>query len=373
MFFSKIKEIQESNNIAFVDFGLPIYPKIYEHEPIGGSELSILLHAEYLSLFHQKNVTIYNSNQQTYYDRETNIQFKHYSQINYDFDKYDTIIFNRTILPFSSLNNSFLQYLETLHNIKIKTGKKIYLYMHDAYDQPNTHLLINKDYINLFDKIICVSNWQMETFHLYFNVDKSKMTVIPNLCFKNDWIIGHDKRIFDFVFASIPHKGLYVLPDILNAIIKKTKNPDISILIISDYALYKQNNPSEYYNAIVRLKSISKNVFLLPLQSPINLMSYLKRSKFYIHPSTYHETFSIITVQSQINGCIPICVNNGALSELVKNNITGFITTGKTIYDSDTFNEFVDICIECLHLYDNRELILAIQKNMFDFAKQFGF
>lgn len=102
-------------------------------------------------------------------------------------------------------------------------------------------------------------------------------------------------------------------------------------------------------------------------------MSYLKRSKFYIHPSTYHETFSIVTVQSQINGCIPICVNNGALPELIQNGVTGFITTGKTIYDKDTFNEFVDICIECLQLYNNRKSILNIQKNMYEFASQFGF
>lgn len=373
MFFLNIDKIKNSNNIAFVDFGLPIYPKIYKHEPVGGSELSILLHAEYLSLIHHKNITLYNSNQQNYYDPDTNIQFKHYTQIINDINMYDTIIFNRSILPFSYLEDKFYQYLEWLYNIKIKTNKNIYLYMHDAYDQPNTYLLLNKDYVNLFDKIICVSTWQMETFNLYFNVDKSKITIVPNLCFKNEWIIGYDKRVFDFVFASIPFKGLYVLPDILNAIIKKTKNTNINVLIISDYSLYKQPNDTNYYNTIAKLKSMLDKVLILPLQSPVNLMSYLKRSKFYIHPSTYHETFSIITIQAQINGCIPICVNNGALPELVKNNTTGFITTGKTIYDKDTFNEFVDICIESLYLYNNQEFVSTIQKNMFEFAIKFGF
>lgn len=182
-----------------------------------------MLHAEYLSLIGQKHVTIFNSNSQIHFDNETGIQFKHFSQFNDEIDKYDVIIFNRAIVPTFEWRNDIIYYMDWLYNIKNNTGKRIYLYMHDAYDQPNTYLLSNKDYVNLFDKIICVSNWQRETFNLYFNVDKAKMIVIPNLCFKKDWIVGFDKRIFDFVFASIPHKGLYVLPEIFNAIIKKNK------------------------------------------------------------------------------------------------------------------------------------------------------
>lgn len=344
-------------NYVLFDIGLPIYTEVYNNEPIGGSEFSLLLHGEKLAKENPNSQIYICSNIQDHIDNNyKNLHFINYNKIVELINFGDIFIFNR-VIP----NLDLIKLLKQLN-------KKVYIYAHDAYDQNNVILYMNKELLENIDKIYCVSNWQLNTYNRYLNIPLDKLEVKPNLCLKEEWLLGHDKKIYDFIFASIPYKGLYVMPEIIDAIINKTKNLDLKFAIVSDYKLYKQENDNEYYMAINKLRNI-KNVDILDIRPPVDLIKLLKQSRFYIHPSTYHETFGIVLVQAQASQCIPICVNNGAVSEIIEHNKTGFLTKGKTIYHRETFNEFVDLCVNALNLDKNK--IINIYDNMYQNAKKY--
>lgn len=347
-------------NYILINTGLPIISKIYEKQPIGGSELSLLLYGEKLALENiNNNVFIFSFNISNHKDEILpNLNFINLNDISKYISIGDVFIFNRHYYN-----------LELLKYIKLQLNRKTILYCHDAYDQQFIYFLFDKFITNeLFDEIYCVSNWQKETYIQYFNIDKNKIKIMPNISFKKEWILGYDKKIYDFIFASIPYKGLYVLEDIMNEIIYKTKLTDLKFVVMSDYNLYQRNNDQEYIQYIHKLQ-YHPNFIIKQLSTPTQLQNILKQSRFYIHPSTYHETFGMVVVQAQANGCIPIAINNGALNEIIIHKYNGLLTNGKTIYNKDTFNEYIELI--CSILFDS-ELEKKLRLNAEQSALQYA-
>jgi len=326
-----------------VDNGLPLSPYIYETSPIGGSELSLLLTCEGLAYLGNK-VTLLNTSllPQTYPDLP-NLVLDHNSKIREHIKENDVILFNR-LCP-------SVEILEECVNLK----KKVYYWAHDAFDQPNVFWLYRKDLVNYYDRILCVSEWQAKTFKEYFNVGEEKIRVLPNACFKIDWMNGYTKRTNTFIFASIPYKGLSELKRIFDHVCVIAKRDDLNLLVYSSFGLYQRENDTEYIRITNELKA-TPGVGVRPLVSPVELCNVFRTTRFYIHPSTYHETFGMVIAQAMACGCIPIVVNNGALPELVIDKKTGFITKGVNIKEESTFREFVDLCVEALD-YSKSSLI----------------
>ena len=70
------------------------------------------------------------------------------------------------------------------------------------------------------------------------------------------------------------------------------------------------------------------------------------RSNLLIHPSTYHETFGRVFIESLASGCIPITTNNGANKEVIEN--FGYITDEPNIENIDCYKNFIDNVCEAL-------------------------
>ncbi len=338
--------------VLLLDNGQPFNVDEYLHRPIGGSEASLLMLAKGISNSNHSAVILNNSKQvsNSYNLLINNISLRHeYANIS------DIIIFNRFID------------IDILNNNKDKT---LLYYCHDAYDQENTHWMVDKDLVNKFDKILCVSQWQKESFIKLFNVDKSKLIVINN-SLDLDLFTGYTKRDPNkLVYASIPYKGLDFLDVMINDLVYKTKNDKLKLHVFSSMNLYGREDGDQEYAETFRKLSHNKNIILRDVVSMKTLASEFASSSVYLHPNTYHETFGMVLTQAQAAGCDVVTTNLGATKEVVY-DIDTCIVDSPNIYLTSTYDKFIDLVINKLNL-DNKTKYKNNIK-MQNFVKQFNY
>jgi len=194
------------------------------------------------------------------------------------------------------------------------------VWTHDAYDQNLCRSLLHKEVRDSLDFILFVSEWQRDTFIKYFNVDPEMCAVSPNPADVNlSYKIAKDKKRNKLIYASIPYKGLELLPDIYNLILDKV--PDAELEVFSSMKLYGDNGEADavYASAINRLAFIGGDRVkihneLLPMPA---LLREMAGCKVYLHPQLYHETFGMVLVQAQSVGCVPVVGGGGAVKEVL--------------------------------------------------------
>ena len=325
--------------ILLFDNGLSFDLNTPYHKSLGGSEISILLLAKGLAKLNHQVVLLSNTN---YKEEDQNIIL----DSNNNFDQYailsDIIIFNRTI-PQNIMNH--------INNPNIK----LFYLSHDAYDQNNIRWLMNNNSENLLDKIICVSNWQKNTFIKYLNIQNlDKLEVLGNPIDYSLYSGYTERDPNKLIFTSIPFKGLEVLPDLFSEIKFKSKNEKLHLDLYSSFSLYDREEENETYSNIYRKLNNINNINIFEPVSMKELAYKFKQAGLYLAPSTYHETFGRVFIESLAGGCLPVTVNNGANKEIIEDY--GYVLDYANIYNSKCFKEYVDLVCELLNqdLYNKR-------------------
>jgi len=325
-----------------IDTGLLLQPKIYSTKPIGGSELSLLLLAEGLcELGHR--VVILQPHQRYHFDGS--LIFDDLRKLGDYLSSVDIVVINRSQIDLSIFPLTL----------------PIFYFSHDAYEQPILNWL-TKDVVDRLTKIICVSEWQAYTFRAFRNLPSEKLVVVPNASLKVEWSWGHERsnRNNVLVFASIPFKGLHVLPDLFFDICMTTRREDLELWIYSSHQLYDRNDDNLTQAVLSKLRTM-KGVRINPLVPTIDLMNEFKRAHVYIHPHTYHETFGMVVVQAMSTGVIPVSTPKGAIPEIITHNENGLLTTGPNIEEYKTYVEFVDLVATALESSSYRLSVKATE------------
>ena len=321
------------NKILMLDNGQPFNFETPYESPLGGSETSFLLLSKGLAELNN-SVVILSSSTVNVPQQDYNRLLHNINNIGGILPESDIIICNRC-LPMEVL----------------QSDKRIFYYSHDAFDQ--THILqwmIEPIIVNRIEKILCVSEWQKNTFKKYYNIPEKKLFVLGNSIDSSLYWGFKQRNLNKLIFASIPYKGIDVLHEIFSDICIKSERDNLELHIYSSMELYGDTSGDEEYADSFSKLSRTNGIILHKPTSMANLAAELLSSNLYIHPCTYHESFGMLTVQSQAAGCLPVTIDNGANIELVDNNKTGFITKGKTIYHNDCYNEYINKIVDLLTL-----------------------
>jgi len=326
--------------ILMIDKGMPFSFDSYLNEPLGGSENSFLLLSQGLEeLGH--SIVLLNSSEKDIPERRDNRIHHNVNTLKTILPECDVVILNRC-LPMEPF----------------ETEKPIYYYAHDAYDQDHIlYWMVNKEVLKQITKILCVSEWQRQTFNKYYDVPLNKMIVIGN-SINADLFQGYVERNENkLVYASIPYKGLDILPQLFNDIQIKYKSK-LELDVYSNMNLYgegQDNTPYEKaYSDLTRMNDVI-------LKQPVGvreLFNVFKSSNIMLNPQTYHESFGMNFLWAQGCGCIPITTNVGAAHEAINADATGVITKGKSILNHNTYIEYIDLIVELLNMkQQNMELM----------------
>jgi len=339
--------------ILMIDKGLPFSFDSYLTECLGGSENSFLLLSQGLEeLGH--SIVLLNSSETGIPERRDNRIHHNVNTLKSILPECEVVILNRC-LPEEPFN----------------TDKPIYYYAHDAYDQDHIlYWMVNKEVLNKITKILCVSEWQRQTFNKYYDVPLDKMIVIGN-SINADLFQGYIERDESkLVYASIPYKGLDILPQLFNDIQIKYKK-HISLDVYSNMNLYgegQDNTPYEKaYSDLTKMNDVT-------LFNPVgvrDLCHVFKSSSIMLNPQTYHESFGMNFLWAQGCGCIPVTTNVGAVHEAIEADATGVITQGKSILSHNTYIEYIDLIIELLNM--QKQNIYCMRQSGYLHARQWHY
>lgn len=166
---------------------------------------------------------------------------------------------------------------------------------------------------NLFDKIIFVSNFQMQK-HIDDNYDKTKLKVITNpidSSFYNPNISIEQKENLIVFFGRISkEKNVAILIEAFYKLHKDFK--DYKLLIIGD-----GDDKIRCENLAKKIFKDSKPYIFIPHLSPKELREKLKSAKISILPSIWYESFGLTIIESILSSVVPIASDIGALSETI--------------------------------------------------------
>jgi hypothetical protein len=206
---------------------------------------------------------------------------------------------------------------------------------------------INENNLNYYKSIIVNSEYTKKYYELYTNqyLDKQKIIINyppcieysnnQNISVKDDKLFVMIGRIFKFNKGQ-NNKYYDEAIKVFNKLNKH--NIDYKLVIIGSV------KSKEWYNYLISLIGNNNNITIIPDASEIDKNKYLKKASYFIHlaglncdvntePQVF-EHFGISIIEGIKYGCIPICVNGGNPSFIIKNKVNGFLINNSIeLYD----------------------------------------
>ena len=210
-----------------------------------------------------------------------------------------------TFLIVSRFSN-FLHYSDNV--------EKVFLWIHDCTIPAET-LNINP---NKFGKIICVSNWQRDTFCTEFNFPKNYTYVTTNCIQLERFSQKVPKEKNRFIFSSTPTRGLDHLLDMWGDIIARF--PDSKLHLFCDFTHYTMKRPENapiVQKCLAFIRKYSDTVFSHGRVSQQELAIEFLKSEYFFYPSEFWETFCITALEAQAARTFCIATTLAALPETI--------------------------------------------------------
>ena len=184
-------------------------------------------------------------------------------------------------------------------------------------DQQTTGVY-DKEIFPYVDDIICISDYHAEYFANKFktNVDRYKVIGCPVRHW--DYEPHVEKNINQFIFCSVPHRGLEYMPMVMSEI--RQALPDAELVITSDYRLWGAPEPRN--NEFPPMFKHPNDHFFGKIPRS-ELIQYQLTSMAQTYPCTYEELFNISTAECAAAGAVPVATHIGAVPQTVGKS--GFI------------------------------------------------
>lgn len=246
-------------------------------------------------------------------------------------------------------------------------AKKKFLWTGDSYKNLHTAGLGDKRVVQLFDGLLCVSNWQAETLCSASGYPMKKVHILRNGIDLSEFK-GSETRVRKrLIYSSNPQRGLVYLPIVFLRL--KQKHPDLELHVFSNAALFDMSWPpivatdTPHHALLNLLKGLPGcTVHGTVLQK--ELAREFMKSSILAYPSNFEETSCISVMEAQAAGCCVVTSSKGALPETVGQG--GIIVEGEPGSNAflDKFTEAVD------RLLTNDSLFQQISQRALDQSKE---
>ena len=184
-------------------------------------------------------------------------------------------------------------------------------WLHDLALDPVHSILTSDGGLDLFEKLIFVSNWQQQMFQTLLNVPYSKGIVIKNAI---DPIPKHEKTKdgpLQLMYCSTPQRGLDVLMmalDLLDRI-------DFHLHVFSSFKIYGWEQRDADYENLFQLCKQDPRVSYYGSVPYNDLRQHWTNMHILAYPSTWQETSCRVAMEAMSAHCAVVTSNWGALPE----------------------------------------------------------
>lgn len=197
----------------------------------------------------------------------------------------------------------------------IDDSKKKVLWLHDLPGDPASDHLKNGGY-NRFDKLVFVSNWQMQGYIEYYGIPWYKCAVIQNAI---DPIESHEKTKdkIRLIYHTTPHRGLNILYSVFDKLCEV--HEDIELDVYSSFKIYGWEQRDEPYKPLFEACENHPKINYHGSVSNERVREALKESHIFAYPSIWKETSCIALIEAMSAGLMCVHPNYAALPETASN------------------------------------------------------
>jgi UDP-glucose:(glucosyl)LPS alpha-1,2-glucosyltransferase len=190
--------------------------------------------------------------------------------------------------------------------------KNIYI-VHDTWRDPECgHLKIVEDR-NRFEKIVFVSNQQLQSFHMGLNVPYAESLVMKNAIDPIELTEEKSSDKINLIYHTTPHRGLELLVPAFEYLSEIHDN--IHLDVYSSFKIYGWDQRDlQYQDLFDKIKSHPKMTYHGYQPNEV-VREALKKSHIFAYPNIWPETSCIAALEAMSAGCEIVCPNFEALPE----------------------------------------------------------
>ena len=256
-----------------------------------------------------------------------------------------------------------LQYFQIIPSrVRDVDDSKIKIYwLHDLPGDPESEHLRNGGW-NRFDKLVFVSNWQMQAYQKHYGLPWYKCVVLQNAIEPIEYVAKPTNKL-KFIYHTTPHRGLNILVSAFDALSRKYNN--IELDVYSSFKIYGWEQRDEPFKEIFDFCRNHPNINYHGSVPNSQIRKALQESHFYLYPNTWLETSCISLMEAMSAGVFCIHPNYGALYETAANWTWMYQWQDN---ERDHVKTVVDLASTAIELYnqDDVQKILIAQKAYVD-------
>jgi len=200
---------------------------------------------------------------------------------------------------------------------EIRDDLKTILVCHDLPGDPEVAHLKNGGW-DAYDKLVFVSNWQLQMYNAYLGVPYSKSVVLQNAI---EPIPTHLKSSIDdginLIYHTTPHRGLELLYPVFNQLSKDFDN--VHLDVYSSFEMYGLGVRDEEYKKLFDLLRSHPNITYHGFQPNEVVRKALTKAHIFVYPSIWQETSCIALMEALSAECLVVHPNLAALPETAAN------------------------------------------------------
>ncbi len=203
----------------------------------------------------------------------------------------------------------------------IPKGQRLILWTQHAHDQPAMKSLSDPACVALWDRIVCISDWQREMFRQHFNIPHEKIDMLRNAIsplfanmFSNaDQLALAKSSDLRLAYTSTPFRGLAVLLACFPAIHRRHANCRLDVF--SSMQVYGQEESQDPYISLYDQCRQTEGIDYRGSISQPQLAKELAGATMLAYPNTFAETSCIAVMEALAAGLLVVTADLGALPE----------------------------------------------------------
>lgn len=238
------------------------------------------------------------------------------------------------------------------------------LWLHDLWNDPAAQHLKDPDSRERFEKLVFVSNYQLNTYNMGLGVQYNESIVMKNAIEPIEYKEKGDD-VVRLIYHTTPHRGLNILVAAFEAL-AEDYGDRIHLDVYSSFNAYGWPQRDEPYQNLFAQIEAHPQMTYHGYQPNDVVRKALQEAHIFAYPNTWVETSCIAAIEAMSAGCQVVCPNLGALPETTG----GFATMYQFEEDMNVHaNKFVNILNHAIHMQLNDQNFkqkMLFQKNWVD-------
>lgn len=185
------------------------------------------------------------------------------------------------------------------------------LWQHVDTDQGVARGMGDPDYVSKLDRIVFVSNWQMNKWIDTFNLPPHKCTVLLNAIEPVDFVEKISTGPLRLIYTSTPWRGLEILVEAH----KLLNRHDVVLDVYSSTVIYGANFMPNAYSWLFDRCRLTRGINYRGYAANKAVIKACGSAHIFAYPSVFAETSCLAAIEAGAAGCKIVTTDLGALPE----------------------------------------------------------